>query len=131
MKIVRLECGVKTPNIVFADKQDLDAAAQGAADGIFYNSRQVCDAASRLIVEEKIHDVFLAKVAALAKSYEPDGPLDRKTQMGAMVGATQTKRVLGFIEKGKAEGATLALGGRQVREDTGGFFIEPTIFDRV
>jgi gamma-glutamyl-gamma-aminobutyraldehyde dehydrogenase/4-guanidinobutyraldehyde dehydrogenase/NAD-dependent aldehyde dehydrogenase len=131
MKIVSLECGGKTPNIVFADTPDLDAAAQGAADGIFYNSGQVCDAASRLIVEDNIHDVFLAKVAALAKNYTPGDPLDEKTQMGAMVDATQTKRVLGFIEKGKAEGAALALGGRQVRQETGGFYIEPTIFDRV
>src|SRR5256885_7032405 len=131
MKIVSLECGGKTPNIVFADTPDLDAAAQGAADGIFYNSGQVCDAASRLIVEDKIHDVFLAKVAALAKSYEPGDPLDENTQMGSMVDATQTRRVLGFIEKGKAEGAALTLGGRQVRQETGGFYIEPTIFDRV
>src|SRR5258708_1659766 len=131
MKIVSLECGGKTPNIVFADTPDLDTAAQGAADGIFYNSGQVCDAASRLIVEDKIHDVFLAKVATLAKNYAPGDPLDEKTQMGAMVDATQTKRVLGFIEKGKAEGAALALGGRQVRQETGGFYIEPTIFDRV
>jgi 4-guanidinobutyraldehyde dehydrogenase / NAD-dependent aldehyde dehydrogenase len=131
MKIVSLECGGKTPNIVFADTPDLDTAAQGAADGIFYNSGQVCDAASRLIVEDKIHDVFLAKVTALAKNYAPGDPLNEKTQMGAMVDATQTKRVLGFIEKGKAEGATLALGGRQVRQETGGFYIEPTIFDRV
>ena len=131
MKIVSLECGGKTPNIVFADTPDLDAAAQGAADGIFYNSGQVCDAASRLLLEDKIHDVFLAKVAALAKNYAPGDPLDEKTQMGSMVDATQTKRVLGFIEKGKAEGAALALGGRQVRQETGGFYIEPTIFDRV
>jgi gamma-glutamyl-gamma-aminobutyraldehyde dehydrogenase/4-guanidinobutyraldehyde dehydrogenase/NAD-dependent aldehyde dehydrogenase len=131
MKIVSLECGGKTPNIVFADTPDLDAAAQGAADGIFYNSGQVCDAASRLLVEDKIHDVFLAKVAALATKYAPGDPLDEKTQMGAMVDATQTKRVLGFIDKGKAEGAMLALGGRQVRQETGGFYIEPTIFDRV
>ena len=131
MKIVSLECGGKTPNIVFADAPDLETAAQGAADGIFYNSGQVCDAASRLIVEDKIHDVFLAKVAALAKNYAPGDPLDEKTQMGAIVDATQTKRVLGFIEKGKAEGAALALGGRQVRQETGGFYIEPTIFDRV
>src|SRR6195256_6121999 len=131
MKIVSLECGGKTPNIVFADTPDLDTAAQGAADGIFYNSGQVCDAASRLIVEDKIHDVFLSKVAALAKNYAPGDPLDEKTQMGAMVDATQTKRVLGFIEKGKAEGGALAVGGRQVLQETGGFYIEPTIFDQV
>jgi gamma-glutamyl-gamma-aminobutyraldehyde dehydrogenase/4-guanidinobutyraldehyde dehydrogenase/NAD-dependent aldehyde dehydrogenase len=131
MKVVSLECGGKTPNIVFADTPDLDAAARGAADGIFYNSGQVCDAASRLLVEDNIHDAFLSKVAALAKNYQPGDPLDEKTQMGAMVDATQTKRVLGYIEKGKEEGAALALGGRQVRQETGGFYIEPTIFDRV
>src|SRR5712671_5888735 len=119
MKIVSLECGGKTPNIVFADSPDLDAAARGAADGIFYNSGQVCDAASRLIVEDRIHDAFPAKVAALAKNYAPGDPLDEKTQMGSMVDASQTKRVLGYIEKGKAEGAALALGGRQVRQETG------------
>src|SRR6185312_6721871 len=131
MKIVSLECGGKTPNIVFADTPDLDAAAKGAADGIFYNSGQVCDAASRLLVEDNIHDVFLSKVAALAKNYQPSDPLDEKTQMGAMVDATQTKRVLSYIAKGQEEGATLALGGGQVRKETGGFYIEPTIFDHV
>jgi acyl-CoA reductase-like NAD-dependent aldehyde dehydrogenase len=131
MKIVSLECGGKTPNIVFADTPDLDAAAKGAADGIFYNSGQVCDAASRLIVEERIHDSFLEKVAALAKTYSPGDPLNEKTRMGAMVDGVQTKRVLDFIEQGKREGASLALGGRQVRQETGGFDIEPTIFDGV
>src|ERR1700704_2913606 len=131
MKTVTLECGGKTPNIVFADSPDLDAAAAGAADGIFYNSGQVCDAASRLLVEEKIHDVFLDKVTKLAANYQPGDPLDQKTQMGAMVDETQTKRVLGFIAKGQEEGASLALGGKQVRKETGGFYIEPTVFDRV
>src|SRR3979411_2179695 len=77
MKMVSLECGGKTPNIVFADSPDLDAAAAGTADGIFYNSGQVCDAASRLLVEEKIHDVFLDKVTKLAANYRPGDPLDQ------------------------------------------------------
>ncbi len=131
MKTVSLECGGKTPNIVFADTPDLKAAAKGAADGIFYNSGQVCDAASRLLIEDKIHDAFLSEVAALAKQYRPGDPLDEKTKMGAIVDATQTHRVLGFIDMGKTEGATLTLGGNQVRTETGGFYIEPTIFDRV
>jgi gamma-glutamyl-gamma-aminobutyraldehyde dehydrogenase/4-guanidinobutyraldehyde dehydrogenase/NAD-dependent aldehyde dehydrogenase len=131
MKAVSLECGGKTPNIVFADTPDLDAAARGAADGIFYNSGQVCDAASRLLVEDKIHDAFLSKVAALAKNYQPGDPLNEKTQMGAMVDQVQTKRVLDFIARGTEEGAALALGGKQVRQETGGFYIEPTIFDSV
>ena len=131
MKTVSLECGGKTPNIVFADTPDLDAAAAGAADGIFYNSGQVCDAASRLLVEDKIHDRFLSKVAELAQQYRPGDPLDEKTKMGAMVDVTQTKRVLTFIEKGQQEGAALLVGGHQVRQETGGCYIEPTIFDRV
>jgi acyl-CoA reductase-like NAD-dependent aldehyde dehydrogenase len=131
MKSVSLECGGKTPNIVFADTPDLDAAASGAAEGIFYNSGQVCDAASRLLVEEKIHDAFLDKIKMLAAKYQPADPLDEKTKMGAMVDETQTKRVLGYIAKGEQEGGALTLGGRQVRKETGGFYIEPTVFDRV
>jgi gamma-glutamyl-gamma-aminobutyraldehyde dehydrogenase/4-guanidinobutyraldehyde dehydrogenase/NAD-dependent aldehyde dehydrogenase len=121
MKIVSLECGGKTPNIVFADAPDLDEAAIGAADGIFYNSGQVCDAGSRLLVEEKIHDRFMEKVKQRAAIYQPGDPLDARTKMGAMVDQTQTKRVLGYIAKGKEEGAALALGGKQVRQETGAF----------
>ncbi|MBI3782128.1 MAG: aldehyde dehydrogenase [Deltaproteobacteria bacterium] len=131
MKIVSLECGGKTPNIVFADAPDLEAAAAGAAEGIFFNSGQVCSAASRLLVEEKIHDAFVDKVKALAAVYQPGDPLDPKTLMGSMVDRAQMDRVLGYIEKGKQEGAALAAGGRQVRQNSGGFYIEPTVFDRV
>jgi gamma-glutamyl-gamma-aminobutyraldehyde dehydrogenase/4-guanidinobutyraldehyde dehydrogenase/NAD-dependent aldehyde dehydrogenase len=131
MKTVSLECGGKTPNIVFADAPDLDEAARGAADGIFYNSGQVCDAGSRLLVEEKIHDRFIERVKQHAGVYQPADPLDQRTKMGSMVDETQLKRVMGYIEKGKEEGAALALGGRQVRQESGGFYIEPTIFDRV
>jgi acyl-CoA reductase-like NAD-dependent aldehyde dehydrogenase len=131
MKSVSLECGGKTPVLVFADTPDLDAAAAGAANGIFHNSGQVCDAGSRLLVEENIHDAFLEKVAEAARAYRPGDPLDEKTKMGAMVDKVQTGRVLAYIEKGKNEGAALALGGNQVRAETGGYYIEPTIFDRV
>jgi len=131
MKIVSLECGGKSPNIVFADAPDLEAAAKGAVDGIFYNSGQVCDAASRLIVEASVHDKFVDTLTTLAKSYEPADPLDPKTQMGPVVDENQMKRVLGYIEKGKSQGAQVATGGKRVRESTGGFYIEPTVFDRV
>jgi gamma-glutamyl-gamma-aminobutyraldehyde dehydrogenase/4-guanidinobutyraldehyde dehydrogenase/NAD-dependent aldehyde dehydrogenase len=131
MKSVSLECGGKSPNIVFADTPDLDAAAAGAADGIFANSGQVCDAASRLLVEDKIHDRFLEKVSQHAAKYRPDDPLDPNTAMGAMVDKRQMDRVLRYIDKGKEEGAALALGGSRVRAETGGFYIEPTIFDHV
>lgn len=131
MKIVSLECGGKTPNIVFADTPDLDAAAQGAASGIFFNSGQVCVAASRLLVEEKIHDAFVEKVKQMANVFQPGDPLDSKTMMGSMVDKTQMERVLSYVDKGKKDGAALAVGGRQVRGETGGYYIEPTIFDGV
>ena len=114
MKTVSLECGGKTPNIVFADTPDLDAAAQGAADGIFYNSGQVCDAASRLIVEDKIHDVFLAKVAALAKNYAPGDPLDEKTKVGALISPEHLELVQGHVSAAREQGARIALGGARL-----------------
>jgi gamma-glutamyl-gamma-aminobutyraldehyde dehydrogenase/4-guanidinobutyraldehyde dehydrogenase/NAD-dependent aldehyde dehydrogenase len=131
LKAISLECGGKSPNIIFADAPNLDAAAEASASGIFFNSGQVCVAASRLLIEERIHDQFLDKMKKLAEAYCPGDPLDAKTAMGTMVDKEHTERVLGYIGKGEKEGANLALGGRQVRQNTGGFYIEPTIFDRV
>jgi len=131
MKYVSLECGGKTPNIVFADSANLDAAAVGAASGIFFNSGQVCVASSRLLVEETIHDAFVEKVKQMAAGFTPGDPLDPKTMMGSMVDKGQLDRVMGYIEKGKKGGAALTLGGNQVRQNSGGYYIEPTIFDKV
>ncbi len=131
MKRVSLECGGKTPNIVLADAPDLDAAAKAAAFGIFFNQGEVCNAGSRLIVEESIKDEFLEKVMAVGQRLKPGHPLDPKTRMGAMVDKTQMERVLGYIEIGKKEGAEIRMGGGRVNEETGGYYIEPTIFDKV
>ncbi|MGH6953827.1 MAG: aldehyde dehydrogenase family protein, partial [Alphaproteobacteria bacterium] len=97
----------------------------------FYNQGEVCNAGSRLLVESKIKDQVLEKIAAVAKDMQPGDPLDPATRMGAIVDKTQTERVLGYIESGKNEGAELKLGGRRVRAETGGFYVEPTVFDRV
>jgi acyl-CoA reductase-like NAD-dependent aldehyde dehydrogenase len=131
MKRVSLECGGKSPNIVLADAPDLDAAAKAAAFGIFFNQGEVCNAGSRLVVEERIKDEFLEKVMAVGKRLQPGDPLDPKTMMGAMVDATQTRRVMSYIEAGKSEGAELKMGGKQARSETGGCYIEPTVFDKV
>ena len=131
MKIVSLECGGKTPNIVFADAPNLDGAAQGAASGIFFNSGQVCVAASRLLVEERIHDEFVDKVKRMAAAYKPGDPLSTGTVMGSMVDKSQMERVLSYVDKGQKDGATLSLGGKQARTETGGYYVEPTIFDNV
>jgi 4-guanidinobutyraldehyde dehydrogenase / NAD-dependent aldehyde dehydrogenase len=131
MKRVYLECGGKSPNIVFADAPDLAAAARAAAAGIFYNQGEVCTAASRLLVERAIKDEFLAQVIAAGREMQPRHPLEPGAPMGAMVDESQMDRVLGYIERGRQEGARLALGGGRVLVETGGFYIEPTIFDEV
>ncbi len=131
MKQIALECGGKTPNIIMADAPDLDAAAEAAAFGIFFNQGEVCNAGSRLIVERDIKDQVLETVLKVAAHMQPGDPLDPVTKMGAMVDRVQMDRVLAYIDAGKAGGATLKAGGRRVREDTGGFYIEPTLFDDV
>ncbi len=131
MKRVSLECGGKTPNIIMADCPDLDAAATAAAWGIFFNQGEVCNAGSRLIVEESIKDKVLAKVMEVGKKLQPGDPLDPRTSMGAMVDKTQMERVLGYIDRGKKEGAKLVFGGNRARNETGGYYIEPTVFDQV
>lgn len=131
MKQVTLECGGKTPNIIMADAPDLDTASEAAADAIFFNQGEVCNAGSRLIVDRSIRDQVVEKVAAAGRARQPGDPLDPETVMGAMVDENQMSRVLAYIDAGRADGAELRLGGRRVREDTGGCYIEPTIFDGV
>jgi len=131
LKRVTLELGGKSPNIVFADA-DLDAAVRGATIGIFYGKGEVCAAGSRLFVEKKIHDDFMQKLVDRAKKLQPADPLDPKTRFGALVSERQMQTVLGYIEKGKAEGAKLVAGGERAQVGNGkGCFVQPTIFDGV
>ncbi|QPC41615.1 aldehyde dehydrogenase [Kaustia mangrovi] len=131
MKHVSLECGGKSPNIVFADVADLDFAAKAAAEGVFYNSGQVCTAATRLLVQEDVQDQFIQKVAEYARDWMPGDPLDPKTAMGPVVDSAQLDRVMNYIQVGSGEGAKIAAGGKRAREETGGYYIEPTIFSSV
>jgi 4-guanidinobutyraldehyde dehydrogenase / NAD-dependent aldehyde dehydrogenase len=131
MKRLALECGGKSPHIVMQDCANLDAAAEAAAWGVFYNQGEVCNAGSRLLVHESLKDEFLDRVARVAETIRPGEPLDPETRMGAIVDRTQLDRILGYIDSGRAEGAQLRLGGDRVREETGGYFVAPTIFDGV
>jgi acyl-CoA reductase-like NAD-dependent aldehyde dehydrogenase len=128
LKKVSLELGGKSPNIVFADA-DLDAAAKGAMNGIFYGKGEVCAAGSRLLVEEQVHDQLMEKILSRARQLEPGDPLSIKTRLGALVSRTQMERVLGYIETGTREGAVPVLPGGRAGEK--GFFVKPTIFDAV
>ena len=125
------ELGGKSPNIVFADCKDLNRAAEASAGSIFYNQGESCNAPSRLLVERSIKDAFVKKVLVELKNYQPGDPLDESTSMGALVDCGQMENVLKYIESGKLEGASLLAGGARVKAETGGFYVEPTVFDNV
>ena len=130
-KKITLELGGKSPNIVFADA-DLDAAARGAAAGIFYNKGEVCAAGSRLFVEAPAHDALMDKLLERSGKWPLGDPLDPKTRVGPIVHEEQLRKVMGFIESGRKEGAKLALGGERARVGEGeGAFLQPTIFTGV
>ncbi|MDI1364178.1 MAG: aldehyde dehydrogenase [bacterium] len=131
LKRVSLELGGKSPQIVFADCPDLEAAAQAAAWGVFYNQGEVCTAASRLLVEASIQDAFVERVAAIAGAMVPGDPLDPDTVFGAMVSERQMNTALNYIATADSQGARRVLGGERVRRASGGFYVEPTIFDQV
>ena len=131
MKRAYMECGGKSPNIVFADAPDLGEAAKAAALGIFYNQGEVCTAASRLLVQRSIKDEFVAAVVEAGRGMQPQHPLEPGARMGAMVDEGQTARVLDYIAKGQGEGARLVLGGGRADVVAGGCYIEPTVFDDV
>lgn len=129
LKRVFLECGGKSPNIVFADCQQLDDVAQSAAEAIFHNQGEVCIAGSRLLVENSIREDFVARVVKAAEQMQPGDPLDPNSFMGAMVDEAQYQRVLDYIRQGVSEGATLKMGGEPATSN--GYFLSPTVFDDV
>ena len=131
MKRVWLEAGGKSPNIVFADAPDLQAAAQAAAGAIAFNQGEVCTAGSRLLVERSIKERFLPMVVEALKGWKPGNPLDPATNVGALVDSQQLNTVLGYIDAGRQAGAQVLIGGQRTLEETGGLYVEPTIFDGV
>jgi aldehyde dehydrogenase (NAD+) len=128
LKRVSLELGGKSPNVVFADA-DLDAAVEGAYFGLFFNQGQCCVAGSRVFVQESIYDAFIEKMTAKAKGRKVGDPFDHATEQGPQVSQEQFDRVMGYIEHGKNDGATLLTGGNRVGHL--GYFIEPTVFTDV
>jgi 4-(gamma-glutamylamino)butanal dehydrogenase len=127
LKRVYLELGGKSPNIVFADAPDLDEAARISAQGIFRNSGQVCVAGSRLLVERGVHDAFVEKLAANARAMKVGDPLDPASAAGAVNSLRQLAQNLRFVDEARAAGRQIVVGGRRILEETGGFYMEPTI----
>src|SRR3954451_5952392 len=131
LKKVSLELGGKSPNIVLADA-DLDAAARGALNAIFYGKGEVCAAGSRLLVGDSVHDELMSKVIDRANKMVAGDPLHPKTRLGAIVSKEQMENVMRYIDAGKSEGAKLVAGGERANIGTGkGYFVRPTIFDDV
>ncbi|MEW6776713.1 MAG: aldehyde dehydrogenase family protein [Bdellovibrionota bacterium] len=132
LKRVSLELGGKSPNIVFADA-DLDVATQSAFRAIFANKGEICSAGSRLLVERRIYDEMVDRLREKAAALKVGDPLDPETGMGAQVSRAQLRRVLGYIELGKKEGARVAAGGGRDKspENRRGNFVKPTVFTDV
>ncbi len=131
VKGISLELGGKSPQVVLADVGDLEAAASAIGWGIFYNSGQTCNAGSRLVVHRSIREELVERIADLGRQLAPGEPLDPATRLGSIVDAKQLDKVLGYVELGQREGARLVAGGQRVREDSGGYYLPPTILDGV
>jgi acyl-CoA reductase-like NAD-dependent aldehyde dehydrogenase len=129
LKRAFMECGGKSPNIVLADAPDLDAAAARRRRHLLQPGR--CTAASRLLVQNSIKPQFMERLLAHAREWISANPLDPATRIGAMVDHIQMEQVLNYIAIGQQEGAKLLLGGKRTHTESGGYYIEPTIFDDV
>jgi 4-(gamma-glutamylamino)butanal dehydrogenase len=127
LKRVYLELGGKSPNIIFPDAPDLDAAADTAAWAIFFNSGEMCTAGSRLVVHRDVADRVVERIVATSQQWYPADPLLPDTRMGPLVDQRSLQRVLTHLERGLAHGGTLRIGGSQVLAETGGAYLEPTV----
>jgi acyl-CoA reductase-like NAD-dependent aldehyde dehydrogenase len=131
VKAISLELGGKSPQVVLGDVADVQKTAEGIGWGIFYNSGQTCNAGSRLVVHRSIREELVGRIAEMGRGLAPGEPLDPETRLGSIVDGRQLDKVLGYVELGQREGATLVAGGERVREDSGGFYVGPTILDGV
>lgn len=129
LKNITLECGGKSPLLVFEDA-DLEEAVKWAHSGIMDNSGQVCTSTSRIYVQEKVYKDFVQRLAEFTKRNTiVGGAFDKDVSHGPQVSRVQYDRVLSFMEQGKKSGVHIQLGGNQIQRD--GYFIEPTIFTDV
>ncbi|MBN4055432.1 aldehyde dehydrogenase family protein [bacterium AH-315-K03] len=132
LKRVILECGGKSPYLVFDDcPSDLNAIAEDIVSTAFPNQGALCVAGTRLVIHESIKKKLLPLIIEHCSAIKPQDPLDPNTTFGALVNEAHLNKVLAYIESGEQEGATRICGGNRVLSDSGGFYLEPTIFDNV
>lgn len=131
MKVVMAECGGKSPQIVFADGVDLDEASESIAGALVTNQGQVCSVGSRLLVQESIAIEMVERIVASTRSVVIGDALDPGTTFGPLASAQQRTRVMQYIDGAQAEGAKLVTGGHRALSESGGYFVEPTVFSDV
>ena len=131
MKRVYQELGGKSPNIIFADTENLEEAAKVSALGIFRNSGEVCVAGSRLLVQKSIHDKFLSKIIDFTKKFKVGNPLDLKNDIGAISSERQLLSDIEFVQNAEKEGGKIQIGGERINIDSGGYYMQPTIISNV
>ncbi len=132
LKKVVLECGGKSPQIVMADSADrLESIAENLAGAAFWNMGQNCTCGSRILVQSSIKDQFVERLKKAAKSWSVGEPTNPETRLGPLIEASALKRVLSAIDEARKDGARVVAGGNQVMQETGGWFVEPTIVDNV
>lgn len=131
LKRVVLECGGKNPQVVLPDVANLDAVAEQAVAAAFWNMGENCSAGSRILVHSSHKAELLQKMLAVLEGWKTGDPLDPDVKLGSLIEEGHYRKVLGHIEKAKAEGARVACGGNATLTETGGWFVEPTIFDNV
>jgi gamma-glutamyl-gamma-aminobutyraldehyde dehydrogenase len=131
LKRVLLELGGKSPQLVFPDVTDVASVAANVAVAIFWNMGENCSAGSRLIVHRSVKDRLIEAVIGELANWPVGDPLDPATRIGALINRGHMEKVLGYVDIGQREGARLVTGGRRILEETGGWFVPPTIFDGV
>ena len=131
LKRVLLELGGKSPQIVFPDVTDFENVATNVAIAIFWNMGENCSAGSRLIVHRSVKDRVMEAVASELAQWSVGDPLDPATKIGALISRGHMERVLDYIDIGRREGARVVTGGKRILEETGGWFVPPTILDSV
>jgi acyl-CoA reductase-like NAD-dependent aldehyde dehydrogenase len=128
LKKVSLELGGKNPQLIFADA-DLDAVVDAVVHGVFFNMGECCNSGSRILVEEAVADDLVEKIIAASRSIRMGDPLDPAVKVGAIINEAQQRKILGYIQEARSEGASVPLGGGAV--DSSGLFVELTVLDKV
>jgi gamma-glutamyl-gamma-aminobutyraldehyde dehydrogenase len=129
LKRVVLELGGKNPQVVLEDAGDLDYVAAQVVNCVFWNMGENCSSGSRLIVHRRLKDELLARMVKVSQEWKVGDPLDPSTKIGPLIEESHMNKVLEYIESGRQEGARVVLGGQRTLRETGGFFVEATIFD--